>query len=59
MICVHCIDRASVAQLAVDLRRELRGKHTALALCDMVRVAALPPLDTCLVAFPKIVALAV
>jgi hypothetical protein len=59
VICVHCVDRAAVAQLAVDLRRELHGNPAALALCDKVRVATLPPLDTCLVAFPEIVALAV
>ena len=48
VICVHCVDRAAVAQLVVDLRRELHGNPAALALCDKVSVATLPPLDTCL-----------
>ena len=34
VICVHCVDRAAVAQLAVDLRRELHGNPAALTFCD-------------------------
>ena len=32
VICVHCVDRTDVAQLAADLRRELHGNPAALAL---------------------------